>query len=139
MRVLEPYYTTLLATAHLAAGEGPIGLELLEEASRFAEASGVRYWDAELLRLKGKLLAKSSQCNAPQQVEACYREALAVARRQQARSLELRAAMDLARFWRDQGARIEARDILAPIYGSFTEGFDTPDLNEAKALLDALG
>ena len=138
MRVLEPYYTTLLAAAHLATGEASIALGLLEEASRFAEQSGVHYWDVELLRLKGKQLAQSSPCGAPQEVEACYAEALAVARRQQARSLELRVAMDLARLWRDQGKRPEARDLLAPIYGWFTEGFDTLDLKEAKRLLDEL-
>jgi predicted ATPase len=71
-------------------------------------------------------------------VDACYREALAVARRQQARSLELRAATSLARLWRDQGKRDEAHDLLAPIYGWFTDGFDTRDLKEAKALLDEL-
>jgi predicted ATPase len=138
MRVLEPYYTTLLAAAHLAAGDAPIALKLLEEASRFVEESGVHYWDVELLRLKGKLLAQSSPCGAPQEVEACYAEALAVARRQQARSLELGVAMDLARLWRDQGKRTEARDLLAPIYNWFTEGFDSLVLQGAKALRDEL-
>jgi len=71
-------------------------------------------------------------------VEACYREAIAVARGQQARSLELRAATSLAQFWHDQGKRDEARDLLAPVYGWFTEGFDTPDLKDAKALLDEI-
>jgi DNA-binding SARP family transcriptional activator/predicted ATPase len=138
MRVLEPYYTTLLARAHLAAGEAPVALELLEETGRFVEESGIHYWDAELLRLKGKLLAHSSPCGAPQEVEACYGEALAVARRQQARSLELRAAMDLARLWRDQGKRTKASDLLAPIYNWFTEGLDSPALKAAKALLDQI-
>jgi len=71
-------------------------------------------------------------------VEACYRDAIAVARGQQARSLELRAGTSLARFWREQGKRAEARCLLAPVYGWFTEGFGTLDLKEAKALLDAL-
>ena len=122
----------------MAAGDAPIALELLEEASRFVEESGVHYWDVELLRLKGKLLAQSSPCGAPQEVEACYAEALAVARRQQARSLELGVAMDLARLWRDQGKRTEAHDLLAPVYGLFSEGFDTLDLREAKTLLEQL-
>jgi DNA-binding SARP family transcriptional activator/predicted ATPase len=138
MRVLEPYYTTLLARAHLAAGEAPVALELLEEACRFVEESGIHYWDAELLRLKGKLLMHSSPRDAAKEVEACYGEALAVARRQQARSLELRVALDLAWLWCDQGKRTEASDLLAPIYNWFTEGLDTPALKEAKALLDQI-
>ena len=104
----------------------------------FAEESGVRFWNAELLRLKGKLLAHLLPDGGCREVEACYREALAVARRQQARSLELRSVTSLARLWRDQGKRREARGLLAPVYGWFTEGFDTPDLKDAKALLDEL-
>jgi predicted ATPase len=77
-----------------------------------------------------------SQDRGHEEVEGCYREALAVARCQQARSLELRAAASLARLWRDQGRRAEARALLKPIYGWFSEGFDTPDLRDAKALLD---
>jgi predicted ATPase len=134
----DPYYKALLADSYLGVGEAPLGLAVLDEATRFANESGVRFWDAELLRLKGKLMAHLSPGGGPQEVEACYREALAVARRQQARSLELRAATSLARLWRDQGKRTEARDLLAPIYGWFTEGFDTPDLKEAKAMLDEL-
>jgi predicted ATPase len=79
------------------------------------------------------------QTGTPQaEVEACFQQALDVARRQQAKSLELRAAMSLARLWQQQGKRAEAHELLAPIYGWFTEGFDTADLHEAKALLDAL-
>ena len=111
----------------------------MAQAIRFADATGMRFWDAELLRLKGKALARLSQAgDAPQEVEACYQEALAVARHQQARSLELRASISLACLRRDQGKRKEARDLLGPVYGWFTEGFDTPDLNEARALLDEL-
>ena len=105
---------------------------------RFADDSAVRFWDAELLRLRGKLLGRLSSDGSHQEEEGCYREALAVAQRQQARSLELRAATSLARLWRNQGRDDEARDLLAPVYGWFTEGFDTPDLKEAKALLDEL-
>ncbi|HZC14049.1 MAG TPA: AAA family ATPase, partial [Thermoleophilaceae bacterium] len=137
-REFEPYFQASLAEAHLDAGEAAIGLEVLEDAMRFAEASGLRFWSAELLRLKGELLAHWLPDGGRREVEACYREALAVARRQQARSLELRAATSLARLWRDQGKRREARDLLAPVYGWFTEGFDTPDLKDAKALLDEL-
>jgi predicted ATPase len=96
MRVLAPYYKALLSEAHLAAGEAPAGLELLEEAMHFAEESGARYWDAQLMRLKGTLLAELGR-GSPQEVEGCYLDSLAVARSQQARSLELRAATSLAR------------------------------------------
>ena len=95
------------------------------------------YYEAEVYRLKGKLLLQQSAANQ-EEAEACYQQALAVACRQQAKSLELRAAMSLARLWQQQGKRAEARELLAPVYGWFTEGFDTADLQEAKALLDAL-
>jgi predicted ATPase len=97
--------------------------------------SGLRFWEAELWRLKGTLLAHLAPGEA-HDVEACYWQALSVARHQQAKSLELRAAISLSHFWRDQDRRDGARDQLAAIYGWFTEGFDTPDLNDAKALLD---
>jgi predicted ATPase len=125
----------VLAEAYLGAGDAPMGLEAIEGAIRFAEEAGVCFWNAELLRLKGALLARLS---SRAEVEVSYREALALARHQQARSLELRAAISLARLWRDQGMREEARKLLAPIYGWFTEGFDTLDLKEAKSLLDEL-
>jgi predicted ATPase len=137
-RLYEPYHKALLAEAHLEAGEASEGLEVLEEAMRFAGDSGVRYWDAELLRLKGKLLAHLLPEGRHKEEEGCYREALAVAQRQHARSLELRAATSLARLWRDQGRDDDARDLLAPVYGWFTEGLDTPDLKDAKALLEEL-
>ena len=97
----------------------------------------VRLFEAELRRLEGelRLLAGAPEAEA----EACFVEALAVARRQEARSFELRAATSLARLWRDQGRRAEAHDLLAPIYGWFTEGFDTPDLRDARVLVDGLG
>ena len=100
------------------------------------ERTEVRLFEAELRRLEGELL---SQAGAPEaEVEACLAEALAVARRQEARSFELRAATSLARLRRDRGKRAEAHDLLAPIHGWFTEGFDTPDLRDASALLDGL-
>jgi predicted ATPase len=138
VRVYEPYHKALLAEAYLDRGEASVGLEVLEDAMRFADDSGVCSWDAELLRLKGKLLARLSPDGRHEEEEGCYREALAVARRQRVRSLELRAAASLAGLWRAEGRNDEAHDLLAPIYGWFTEGFDTPDLKEAKALLDAL-
>jgi hypothetical protein len=94
---------------------------------RFAEESEVHFWDAELQRLKGQLLARLSPGGGGERVETCYREALDIARRQQARSLELRAATSLGPFWRDNGKRDRARELLAPVYGWFTEGFDTSD------------
>jgi predicted ATPase len=98
-------------------------------------ASNERWWEAEIHRLKGVLLL--SRENTAQS-EICFERSIRIARQQQATSLELRAATNLARLWGDQGRRAEARDLLAPVYGWFTEGFDTPDLKEAKALLDQL-
>jgi predicted ATPase len=99
---------------------------------------GERRWEAELHRLKGELLQRQDIPDMAQ-AEACFQQALDVARRQQAKSWELRAAMSLSRLWQQQGKRAEACELLAPIYGWFTEGFDTADLQEAKALLDELG
>ena len=93
-------------------------------------------WASELDRIESEL--RRIQGAPIPDIEACLRRAITVSHRQGANSLELRAATSLARLWRDQGKRTEARDLLAPIYGWFTEGFDTPDLKEAKALLDAL-
>ena len=98
-----------------------------------------RWWEAELHRLKGEILLTQSDENQHLwEAEAAFQQALAVARSQQAKSWELRAAMSLARLWQQQGKRAEAHALLAPIYGWFTEGFDTADLQEAKALLDEL-
>jgi predicted ATPase len=99
--------------------------------------SGFRCLEAEIYRLTGELLLQQAIPNAPQ-AEAHFEQALAVACSQQAKSYELRAAMSLSRLWQQQGKRAEAHELLAPIYGWFTEGFDTPDLQDAKALLDAL-
>jgi class 3 adenylate cyclase/predicted ATPase len=137
MHLFEPYQRALLAEALMGAGESEAGLDVLEKAMRFVSESGLRFWDAELRRLKGKLLTRMSE-GRPEEVEACYQEALAEARRQRAKSPELRAATSLAGFWRDHGRRDEARELLAPVYGWFTEGFDTPDLLDARALLDEL-
>jgi predicted ATPase len=101
------------------------------------EASGETWCEAELHRNAGEIALISPTPNAAK-AEAYFERALAVARQQQAKSWELRAAMSVARLWRDQGKRDEARDLLAPVYGWFTEGFDTLDLKEAKALLDEL-
>ncbi len=97
----------------------------------------VRWFEAELHRLKGELLLALPEPN-PAEAETCFRRAVEVAREQNAKAWELRAATGLARLWHDQGKPVEARDLLAAVYGGFTEGFDTPDLKDAKALLDEL-
>ena len=109
------------------------------EALTTVHHTGERWWEAELYRLKGELsLCMSDPSGALSAAEECFRQALDIARRQQAKSLELRAAMSLSRLWKRQGKRAAAHELLAPIYGWFTEGFDTADLQEAKALLEEL-
>jgi predicted ATPase len=135
--LVQPYWLGLLAEAYRKGGQPTEGLTALAEALALAEKTAERYNEAELYRLKGEMLLARS---ADDQVEAegCFHQALAIARRQQARSWELRAAMSLARLWQQQGKRTAARQLLDEIYGWFTEGFDTADLQEARALLDAL-
>jgi class 3 adenylate cyclase/predicted ATPase len=132
-----PYYCTLLADVadHLDRPEE--GLQALAEAQTLVEQHDERWWEAEVYRLRGVLLLRQPE-TLPAAAEAWLQRALDVARRQEAKSLELRAAMSLARLWQRQDKRAEAHELLAPIYGWFTEGFDTADLQEAKALLDAL-
>jgi TOMM system kinase/cyclase fusion protein len=132
----RPYYLALVAEAYGRERRYDEGLAILEEALALVDQSEDRYWEAEIHRLKGEwLLARSAEHT---DAETCFHQALDVARRQQAKSLELRAAMSLARLWQRQGKRAAAHALLAPIYGWFTEGFDTADLQEAKALLEAL-
>jgi predicted ATPase len=107
------------------------------EAITAVETTRERFFEAEVNRTAGEIALKSSQPDAAK-AEAYFERALTVARSQQAKSWELRGAMSLARLWRDQGKRAEAHDLLSPVYGWFTEGFDTLDLKEAKALLNAL-
>jgi predicted ATPase len=107
------------------------------EALAVADKTEQRCWQVQLNRIKGELLLAVSSDNHAE-AEHCFFQALDIARRQEAKSLELRAATSLARLWRDQGKRKEARDLLTPIYDWFTEGFDTADLKEARALLDEL-
>jgi predicted ATPase len=109
----------------------------IREAITTAEVTKTRWWEAEFHRMAGEIVLKSPVPDAVK-AEAYFERALAVARQQQAKSWELRAAMSMARLWRDQGKRDEARDLLAPVYGWFTEGFDTLDLKVAKTLLDGL-
>jgi predicted ATPase len=135
--LLVPFLCTVLAEVcdHLCHPEA--GLQALAEAHTLVEQQEERWWEAEVCRLRGVLLLR--QPGTPQaEAEAWLHRALDVARQQQAKSLELRSAMSLARLWQQQGKRQEAHDLLAPIYGWFTEGFDTADLQEAQALLDAL-
>jgi class 3 adenylate cyclase/predicted ATPase len=131
------YFLALLAEAHGKVGQAEEGLTVLAEALAAMEKAGQRPHEPELHRLKGELLLRQAVPDTPQ-AEAGFQEALTVARQQQAKSLELRAAMSLSRLWQQQGKRAEARELLAPIYGWFTEGFDTADLQEAKALLEEL-
>jgi predicted ATPase len=130
-----PHHTALLAQASEIAGQLEEGLVLLDDALQLAERTGERWFTAELNRQKGQLLLRQGHSEA---AEELYCEALSIAKEQEAKLWELRAAVSLARLRRDQDRRAEARDLLAPVYGWFTEGFDTPDLKEAKALLDAL-
>jgi predicted ATPase len=141
----RPHFLTLLAEASGLLGQPEGGLVALEEALTLIEKTGERYYEAELHRQRGELLllceAQSHQAQSSQaqhDAEACFQQAIDIARHQQAKSFELRAAMSLARLWQRQGKRQEAYDLLAPIYGWFTEGFDTADLQEARTLLEEL-
>jgi len=127
----------LLAETSAQVGQREEGLPLLAEALAMTNDTEERRWEAELHRLKGELLLRQTVPDAPQ-AEACFQQSLTIARRQQAKSWELRAALSLSRLWQQQGKHAEAHQVLAEVYGWFTEGFDTPDLQEAKALLDAL-
>jgi predicted ATPase len=118
-------------------GQAEEGLSVLAEALAAAHNSGECWREAELYRLQGELLLARSRENQIE-AEACFHQALDVARHQQAKSLELRAAMSLSRLWQRKGKRQAAYDLLAPIYHWFTEGFDTADLQEAKTLLEEL-
>ena len=138
--VFLPWLLGMLAEACTHAGQCDEGLRLVTEALERAQQSGERALEAELYRLQGELLvhAEGGVQQAAVTAEACFHQALAIACRQQAKALELRAAMSLARLWQQQGKRAEAYALLAPVYGWFTEGFDTADLQEARALWEAL-
>jgi predicted ATPase len=130
-----PFGLTSLAEGLARRGDQAAALATLRDGLETADATGEHKWDAELHRLAGTVLLAENKLN---EGEASLQQAIRVARAQQAKSLELRAVRDLARLWAEQGRRAEARDLLAPIYGWFTEGFETQDLKEAKALLDEL-
>jgi class 3 adenylate cyclase/predicted ATPase len=133
--VFVPFFLTLLAEALGKTGHRDQGLQYLGEAGRLMAETEERWADAELHRARGELLGAAQN---PVAAEHCFGKALAIARQQGTKFWELRAAMSMARLWRDQGKRDEARELLAPVYGWFTEGFDTHDLREAKALLAEL-
>jgi len=132
-----PYFGTLQAEVSAHLGHTADGLQALAEAHTLVEQHEERWWEAEIYRLRGVLLLRQTR---PQQEEAetWLQRSLEVARRQEAKSLELRTAMSLARLWQQQGKYDDTCALLAPIYGWFTEGFDTADLQAARALLDEL-
>jgi predicted ATPase len=126
-----------LAKAYAELGQFDDALRSIGEGVTAAETTKETWFEAEVRRIAGEISLKSPELDAPK-AERHFERALSVARQQQAKSWELRASMSLARLWRDQGKVEQARELLAPVYGWFTEGFDTLDLKEAKALLDAL-
>jgi predicted ATPase len=132
-----PTFCTLLAEVSAHLGHIDDGLQALAEAHTLVEQQEERWWEAEIHRLRGVLLLRQPG-TPPAEAETWLQRALDVARRQEAKSLELRAAMSLARLWQQQGKRAEAHALLAPIYDWFTEGLDTADLQEANMLLGEL-
>ena len=132
-----PWFLALLAEACGRAGAAEEGLTAVAEALTAVHTKANRAYEAELYRLKGELLVTLSPGNIAE-AESCFQQALNIARRQEAKSWELRSAMSLARLWQQQGKHAAAYALLAPIYGWFTEGFDTADLQGAKALLAEL-
>jgi predicted ATPase len=134
-----PYMLARLAETYGSIGQPAEGLTVLAEALALVEATGERWWEAELYRLQGELLlAQEGTQHSVAEVEACMQKALDITRHQQAKSLELRATMSLSQLWQQQGRRVEAHQLLTETYGWFTEGFDTADMQQARALLDAL-
>jgi predicted ATPase len=134
--LFRPYGLTLLAETYGKVGQIEEGLTALAEALELVRKTDERFWEAEMYRLKGELLLRQGEPEAD--IEANFQQAITIARQQEAKSLELRAKVSLARLWQSQGKKEEARPMLAEIYNWFTEGFDTVDLKEAKALLEEL-
>ena len=132
---VAPYFNALLAAAYEISGQIEEAAAQLDDALQIIERTGERWFEAELHRHKGELMLRLGHTEP---AEDLYRKALGIAKEQQAKLWELRAAASLARLHRDQGRQVEARNLLAPVYGCFTEGFDTPDMKEAKALLEEL-
>jgi predicted ATPase len=136
-KAYKPHILGLLAEAYRVEGRPEEGLHTLAEALVIMDTTAMRFYEAELHRLKGELVLQQSSNNAPA-AEACFHQALDIARQQQAKSWELRAAVSLARLWQQQGKPEDARALLTDVYSWFTEGFDTADLQEARALLETL-
>jgi predicted ATPase len=140
--ISKPYYLSMLAEAYGKTGQPQEGLTTLAEALDAVGRTGERFYEPELHRLKGELQqqckVQGSKFQVEEEAEACFQHALEVARGQRAKSLELRATMSLACLWQKQGKNEEAHQLLSEIYSWFTEGFDTPDLTEAKRLLGEL-
>jgi predicted ATPase len=135
--IQRAYSLGLLANGYKQAGQFGEGIAILDEALAAVDKTGARWAEAELYLFKGELLARRAASDV-QQAENCFHQSLAVSRRQQAKSLELRAAMSMSRLWQRQGKLDEARNLLGEIFGWFTEGFATADLKQAKALLNEL-
>lgn len=151
VRVNRSYWLALRVEVCGKRGQPNEGITLLGQAWHTVQETGEGFWEAELSRLQGELLLASIAHTTPArsrplqrarrlaaEAEGCFRQAIATARRQGAKSLELRAVMSLSRLWQQQGRHDEARQMLAEIYGWFTEGWDTPDLQEAQRLLESL-
>jgi predicted ATPase len=138
LKLYRPYFLALLAEAYGQAGQPEVGLTCLDQALTLVEATEERWWEAEVWRLKGELLLRLLRPDLPQ-ATACVSQALQVARKQQAKALELRAVLSLTRLWQQQGQGHQARQVLTEVYSGCTEGFETPDLQEAKVLLQELG
>ena len=144
--IWRPYFLALLAEVQGKVGQTEAGLRGVNEALALVARTEERFYEAELHRLKGELLLNDErrmmnderQAQQAREAEVCFLKAIEVAQRQSAKSWELRAATSLARLWQQQGKAIEARNLLAPVYEWFTEGFDTADLKDAKALIEEL-
>jgi predicted ATPase len=138
----RPCFLALLAEVYRKEGQIEDGITALVEALAMVDKTGERFYEAELYRLKGKLTLQQSGVQSLEsrvrEAEGCFLKAIEIAQKQQAKSLELRAAMSLARLWQQQGKRTEAHRLLSEVYSWFTEGFDTKDLQEAKALVAEL-
>src|SRR5262249_53315533 len=132
----QSVFLGMFAEACGQAGQIEEGLRALDEAQAHVDTTGERWWEAELHRLKGELLCRHTAVQ--EAAETCFQHALTVARGQEAKWLELRAAMSLSRLWQQQGKRAQGYELLTPIYDWFTEGFDTSDLQDAKMLLEEL-
>jgi predicted ATPase len=143
-QLMAPFFLAFLAEAYLRQGQVADGLQVINEALRLTATNFDRFWEAELYRLRGELLLaqegarQSTPGPGAEDAEACVQQALAIARQQGTKALELRAAMSLSRLWQRQGKRGKTRQLLVEVYGGFSEGFDTADLQAAQALLAEL-